>query len=304
MSKRVAIIILNYNGYQDTIECVNSILTHIQTEFELVIVDNCSTNDAIVQLNTHKKKNLIWEKVFIIKTKENNGFSAGNNFGIEFANKHFGSDYFWLLNNDTIVKDDALSPLIQKYESNAKSGIIGSKLLFYDQPSVVQALGGRFNKFTGKFIQIGFGKSIHDLNVQEAQEIDFVIGASLFVSKGFLKKVGLLSEDYFLYFEEIDWSIRSHQNGFETLSCLESEVFHKQGSTTKNRANGKRNLKMMYFQFKNLILFYRKYFPGLFFVPFCVITFRCLKLTIKEDRKFLKLWVQVLFQKRKAIHEL
>ncbi|MCB0804106.1 MAG: glycosyltransferase family 2 protein, partial [Flavobacteriales bacterium] len=282
MSNLTSIIVLNFNGFEDTIECVDSLIEHIKIGFELIVVDNCSVNDSWNQLRKQKEQNSNWTKVHLVQTTENRGFSAGNNFGVKYAKKQFNSAYFWLLNNDTVIKSDALSPLIKTFRTNLKSGILGSKLMFYDKPDVVQAIGGRFNKYTGKFNQIGFGKLEGELNLEEKHSIDYVVGASLFVSKQFIETVGLLSEDYFLYFEEVDWSIRSHKNGFETLSCLESEVFHKQGSTTKNRANGKRNLKMMYFQFKNLILFYRKYFPGLFFVPFCVITFRCLKLTIKE----------------------
>ncbi len=297
MNKHCSIIVLNYNGFEDTIECVHSLIQFLQYNYTILIVDNAST-DASVESISRELSNPDWKQVHLIQSDTNGGFSAGNNLGIQYGISHFNSDYFWILNNDTIIKDDALSPLVEFSESNPDVGVVGSKLKFYDQPDLIQAVGGRMNVCFGKFHQIGFNKTDAELDLKELGSLDFVVGASLFVNRQFIHTVGLLSEDYFLYFEEIDWSLRAKKKGLRTATCIDSVVFHKQGQSTKNKVKAKKNIAAMYFQFKNLILVYWKFYPLLIIVPYIVVSLRCLKFALKEDKAYLALWLKIIFKRR------
>lgn len=297
MNEHCSIIVLNYNGFQDTLECINSLKKHLSSNYSIVLVDNASTDQSVSVFKDLIEKGE-WKEITLLEAKQNNGFSAGNNLGLNYAKTHFQSNYFWLLNNDTCLKDDALSPLIHESQNQPNVGILGSLLLFYDRPNTAQGIGGRLNRYTGKFEQVGFNKRREEIDALDKEKLDFVIGASLFVNRSFLDKVGLLAEDYFLYFEEIDWSLRAKEKGFYTQCCLGSIVYHKQGKATGNKVNGKKNKKAMYFHLANLILLYRKFFPGLIWVSYLMVTLRCIKFALLEDISYLKLWYRVVFKKR------
>lgn len=312
---KVYIVILNYKTWEDTIECLESVFKLNYHEYKVIIVDNASGNNSLFhimqwlegssQYNIKPSAELqnyvlpfelkpisyrtisendiytltdLSEKVVLIQSNFNNGFAAGNNIGIKFIMQQNDYSYIWLLNNDTVVRPESLSKLVEchKVENNnaiIKTGIAGSLLLFYHHPSRVQGIGGKFSKFSGHFYELG-----KNMNVQKIgnlnNKIDYAIGASMLVSKEFLEKTGLMHEDYFLYFEEIDWSIRGLKHGFRTISCTSSIVYHKEGGTT-----GK-NLKTEMLKYRNLLLFYDRFYRSIKFVAYY-------RLTIKFGKKLL-----------------
>lgn len=288
-----AIVLLNYNGFKDTIECIESILLNVPNElYHIIVVDNASKNDSVEQLKLYIK-GLKKDNIHFIQSEKNNGYSSGNNIGVEYARKHTESEYFWILNNDIIVKNDALSPLIYLMESKDSIGIVGSLLLFKEEPEVIQSIGGSFNKYLARSKQLGFKLNKASISNWEPKQVEFVNGASLFVSKRFIQQVGLLCEDYFLYYEEVDWAIRAKKKQFRVFIVPQSIVYHKQGASTNNDAKGKRNLDMMYYQFRNLILFYRKFYPSLTWIAIIAVCLRCIKFAIKQDVAFFRLCLKV-----------
>jgi GT2 family glycosyltransferase len=169
-----------------------------------------------------------------------------------------------------------INKLLDK-ESNI--GIIGSKLLFYYKSDTLQAIGGKFNKYTAYFGEIG--KNTKDL-VSKNLEYSFAsyaIGASMMVPRRYVENVGLLYEGYFLYYEEIDWSERGRQKNYTTAICQSSIVYHKEGGSTQQ--NKKLNLKIEYFKYKNLIIFYNHFYKYL--VPIAYF-----RLVIKMSKKVFK----------------
>src|SRR5690606_535592 len=133
----------------------------------------------------------------LIKAKENKGFSHGNNIALQFGLQQNNAAYFWILNNDTIVDPNALIELKLYHQQHQKT-ILGSKLLYYSNKEVIQAVGGSFNKSLYICKHIGEGKS-KNVSKNELQDIDYPIGASMFVSRLFVEEVGLLNEEFFLY---------------------------------------------------------------------------------------------------------
>jgi hypothetical protein len=235
---KVGIIVLHYNGLEDTVECVESLLQNLKGEYKIFVVDNCSTNDSYQAL---QDENFVQnEKVELLQTDQNRGFSAGNNYGAAYAIKHYHPDYFWFLNNDTCIRDNVLTEFIQLYELQSKIGILGVKLKFYHQDDLIQAVGGKFLKYRARLKQIGFMQQDDHQFDDYTEPVDFVIGASMFVSKEFIQEVGLLSEDYFLFYEELDWAIRAKQKGYLCYTHTGVEVLHKQGKATGNRGEKKK----------------------------------------------------------------
>lgn len=284
---KVSIILLNYNSFKDTIECVLSLNKHIDhSNYQIVIVDNASTDGSSIHLKQFLEKEQL-SQVHFIQSEVNGGFSNGNNLGIQFAINQLDAEFIWLLNNDTVIKEDALSPLLKAMKSNKEIGILGSLLLFYHDTNVIQASGGSFYPKKARIVQEDYNMNINKLTDLKLKLVDFPIGASMFVSKEFLDKVGYLSEDYFLYFEELDWAERAKLKGYKCFVELNSKVFHKQGASTKNQVYSKKNLKMMYYQFRNLITFYKKYYPSLSHIAYFMVMLRAIKFAFIQDPKFL-----------------
>jgi GT2 family glycosyltransferase len=284
---KVYIILVNYNGWADTIECLESLLKLTYTQKQIIVVDNNSPNGSMQKMldwaQQHYQHNpagyTMMEsghiahttacdaEIIFIHSEKNAGFAAGNNLAIRLAlhRKDFG--YLWLLNNDTTVEGNSLSVLVDSAEADKavgkRTGIWGSKLLFYHSPDTIQALGGSFNQYT--FTTSHLGENVQDGNQPTERDLkpDYVIGASMFVSKEFIEDVGLLSEDYFLYFEELDWAKRGQLEGYSLGYVGASRVYHKEGQTIGSSTDGsKKSALADYHGIRSKIIFVRKFYPG------------------------------------------
>lgn len=170
----------------------------------------------------------------LIHTGGNLGYAGGNNIGLRYALARGDADYCWVLNNDLVIAADALSSLVKRMQAQPEAGLCGSVLLDYHAPERVQALGGAtYNPWLGTHRAIGANTPAEAKIDQPAVErrMSYVIGAAMFVSRRWLEEVGLLCEDYFLYFEEIDWAVRG-RGRFRLALAPQSRVYHKQGAST------------------------------------------------------------------------
>jgi hypothetical protein len=295
LESKVYIIILNYKSYTDTIECLESVFKLNYNNFQVIIVDNSPNLDSInaiecwargtcfQKINTlfpeivnpkitkpfdakfvseqDSKEDFYDENLIVIKANENLGFSSGNNIAINYAMKREDYEYCWLLNNDTVVDKNALQHQIDYMQKKTfpKIGILGSKLVYYFKAHKIQAIGGVFNPFTFTTKHLGEGMNVNTQK-QKFKNIDYVIGASMLVSKEFLTDVGVLSEDYFLYYEELDWKFRGAKKGWSIDWCEKSLVFHKEGSSIGSSSDFQ---KRSYFSeinvFKSRKIFFQKF---------------------------------------------
>lgn len=175
------------------------------------------------------------ERLVLIQTGANLGFAGGCNVGMRYALARGDADFIWLVNNDSLVPADSLQHLVSRALSDPMIGLCGSTLLGVKHPNKIQALGGaRWRKWTGTSKHIGVGEAWPrpDLNAQQIEtQMDYVVGASMLASRGFLDKVGLLAEDYFLYYEEIDWAMRAKKH-FRLAYAPDSIVYHVEGGSS------------------------------------------------------------------------
>lgn len=250
----VSIVILNYNGYEDTVECINSLLDIESEIYQIILVDNNSPDDSGILLN-QKFKDI--QRVTFIQSNDNKGYAAGNNIGIEYAISQ-GAKYVCVLNNDTVVPQNFLENLMEHVIENPNH-IISPKILDYKDfhnPNKREIKHINVNK-------LNFKRGIATEKIAIDTERTFVkannlifYGCCFIASSETFKKVGYLNEDYFLYFEEADYVARSKKFNIESYICLESYIYHKWGSSLKRNAN--LNFKYYYY-IRSLFYFVQTY---------------------------------------------
>jgi hypothetical protein len=260
----VHIILVNYGNWQDTIECLESIKLNSYKFYKVIVVDVGNLNHSVYHLlewiNNQSDDNFLF-----IQQKENKGFAAANNLGIRAVIDDMESSFFWVLNNDTSIERNSLKELLGYYkenENNKDIGFLGSKILDYKNRDIIQTVGGTFNPWTGYSILTGMGQIDRGQFDAGGYKNDYVIGASMFFHKSLLDKIGLMSEEYFLYYEDLDWCIAAKKAGFQNITCNKSIVYHKQGQATGAKLieddASLRNKKYLY---SSYLKFYRKHFP-------------------------------------------
>ena len=282
---RVYIIIVNWNGWKDTIECLESLLLLEYPDYRIVVCDNGSQDDSVINLRGWCEKafgsgSSAWQELSrddaekgggladsmftLVTNGANLGFGGGTNVGLRYALARGDADFCWLLNNDTVVEALALTEMVGRLNEKPDAGMCGSTLREYGNRSKIQALGGAiYYKWLGVAWHIGRtinGDVLPDPALVE-KNMDYVVGASLLVRSAYLKEVGLMAEDYFLYFEEIDWVSRG-QGRYSLAYAPKSIVYHKVGMSIGTATNPlRKSYQCDYYTLRNRLLFTRRFYP-------------------------------------------
>lgn len=217
MSPLVTVVILNWNGWKDTIACVDSLLESDYDNLRIVIVDNHSSNDSVERLR-HR-----FPRVKLLLSSHNLGFSGGCNIGIEEAIRH-DSEYVWLVNNDAVVLPDTLSKLMSR-ATPADVGIVGGVLYDLDDAKELQTWGG--GVLTGLFSTPRFLKG----PPKDSRSI-YITGACLLIKTSVIRAVGSLDASFFMYWEDVDWSFRVAAAGYKLVIADDAVVYHKRCAST------------------------------------------------------------------------
>jgi len=214
----VSCVVLNWNGWADTIECLDALKECSYPNLTVIVVDNGSTDDSIARIKAAHPD------IFLLKSEKNLGFSSGNNIGIRRA-LDIGADYIWLLNNDTRPAPDALCALVAKVASDKSIGAVASICYYADEPSKVQAwAGSRIN------LWIGYGRLYTEPH--EDDWFDSLNGTSMLVARNAIEHVGLLDEGFFLYWEDTEFCLRLRKKGWRIAAAPASRVLHKVNAST------------------------------------------------------------------------
>lgn len=244
---RVAIVLVNYNGAKDTIECIESIKHSVYTNYEIIVVDNCSTDNSVEQLEKYS----ISADFTLIRAKKNNGFSAGNNIGIREAQKK-NFDYVLLLNNDTLVTPIFLQEMLDSYLNIDKESVLTGTILYANECDKVWYAGGLYSRWTSQAKHLRMNQSIDQLP-QAIEKINYICGCEMLIPIITLNRVGMLDEDYFLYYEDLDYSMRIDSLGIDMYYVPSSVIFHKVSSST-----GGMSSMVSYYYARNAFLTIRK----------------------------------------------
>ncbi|MDX2085369.1 MAG: glycosyltransferase family 2 protein [Candidatus Melainabacteria bacterium] len=235
--RRVGIILVNFRNPADTLKCLASLQGLHTPNTTIVVVDNGSHDGSASQIER-------CPYVFhLLESDTNFGFSGGNNLAIRFLLKQ-AVDYIWLLNNDTTVEADTLNHLLD--EAERTGGLVGSLIL--NEDGTYQRAGTRINWVTGR------SQDIPADDVQDGMNVECLCGASLLIPVPVLRRIDLLDESFFLYFEDSEYSLRAQKAGIACTLAAQSRVYHKEGATT-----GKTSLLTQYYYQRNRLLLLSQY---------------------------------------------
>ena len=240
---QVTIIVLNWNGLNDTVQCLESLSRLDHPFYEIVVVDNDSTDGSVPAIRAR------YPDVVIIETGENLGYTGGNNVGIRYALGR-GADYVLLLNNDTVVDPAFLHILVDAAETESAVGIAGPTIYYYERPDVIWSVGGAIDWRRGSTRMMGLDERDEGQFGQVPRTVDFVTGCALLVKRAVLAQVGLLDERFFTYYEETEWCMRVARAGFKILHVPQAKIWHKISPIAREASS-----QVHYYMTRNRLLF-------------------------------------------------
>ncbi len=243
MKDKIFIIILNWNGGKDTIECLNSVLNIDYDNFQIILVDNGS-NDGIVDYVKNE-----FPSIIVLEANENLGFVEGNNVGIRYALAD-NTDYIFLLNNDTIVSQNILNELLVVIKKSKDIAVVTPKILNYYDKDVIESVGGILSLNYSKNIAIGYGQKDNG-QYDHDKEVNFVSGCAFFARADIFKKVGLFDKKYFAYYEDMDICWKLVKQGYKLYYAYKAKVWHKVSAAT----GGYKSPNAIYWSTRNRFIF-------------------------------------------------
>lgn len=245
LSPKVCIILVNYNGYEDTVDCVKSIVDCKYDNYKIVIVDNGSKDTSQLKNDT-----FLNEHADIIYSKINTGFSEGNNIGMKEAQK-YNPEYILLLNNDTVVKQDFLNKMVNVAEANESIGIVTSVINYYYDKEMTWYNVGNYNKLIGYTSMLG---NVDNKFKEKYLEVSFSTGCLMLIRNEIFQKYGGLSNEYFLYSEDTDFCLKVMDKGYKIVSVPEVLIYHKVNGSTGTGSD-----LQQYYLTRNYLIVAKKY---------------------------------------------
>jgi GT2 family glycosyltransferase len=243
--KLVSIITVNFNQSYVTEELLASISqTNTYSAIEIIVVDNGSTKNNVPEWI------LKYPDVVFIRSDRNLGFAGGNNLGIKAAK----GDYFFLVNNDTEFTPGLVQTLVETLEANSRIGMVSPKIRYFDQPQMLQYMGFTdMNYYTARNDSIGQFETDNGQYDNLTGKTGYAHGAAMMVKKECIDKAGLMADNFFLYYEELDWCDRIKRAGYEIWLQTAALIYHKESVSV-----GKVSALKEYFMNRNRILFIRR----------------------------------------------
>jgi GT2 family glycosyltransferase len=284
MMPLVFIVLVNYRGYKDTVECINSLEKIDYGNYKIIVVDNASGDHSFERLKEEFPKHIIFEAA------DNLGFSGGNNIGIKYALEN-NAEYVLLLNNDTTVEPHFLNNMVATFEKSTmrkaqtefersegvgaqvkvnvnvyasisadrckeaeakaetiakvdmdadvdndmdkdavtdkETGIVGGKILQYGNDNIISHAGGYIDLFRCTTLHYGVNALRKDEQFNTEKEVGFISGCMMLIKKDVFTKIGLLNEEYFMYYEDTDFCLSATNKGYRLVYCPEAEIYHK-----------------------------------------------------------------------------
>ncbi|WP_326511629.1 glycosyltransferase family 2 protein [Clostridium intestinale] len=241
------IILVNYKNPKYTIDCINSLNKTTYQNKKILVVDNSSHDDSVTQI-----KNAI-KNIDIICADKNEGWSGGNNIGIKKALDD-SAEYVLLLNNDTEVEPDFLEQMVSTFDKYENAGIVGSKIIYYDDPDRIWYAGGRVNwlKFTSEHFGI---KEIDRGQFDSDRQVTFITGCNMLIKNDVFKNVGLIPDEYFMYFEDCDYCTKVIDSGYKLIYNPKAKIYHKVSASS----GGEDSPFTLMWMTRNIQVFMNKY---------------------------------------------
>lgn len=231
MEPKVSIILLNWNSGEFTKSCIESLNEISYFNYNIIVVDNGSVDGSDYALKRE------FANIVLLKNNENMGFTGGNNVGIDFALQH-EADFVLILNNDTVVDKNFLSEMVKVAETDERIGMTTCKMFYYDKPKRIWYAGGIVNKLTLKSKHIG-ANEIDAKKYSTVREVGFVTGCCMLVRRELIEKIGAFDENFFIYAEDLDWSLRASKAGYKLVYTGSAILWHMQSVSVRKNMLGK-----------------------------------------------------------------
>ncbi len=216
---RVAVIVVNWNGRDITLECLHSLSSLTYPHADLIVVDNASSDGSMEAIHAR------FPNVILLHMRENLRFAGGNNAGIREALAR-GADMVLLLNNDTIVDQDFLTHLVARMDADPAYGMVAPKILYFDEPDRIWFAGGEISLWTGTMRHLGIREV--DCGQHDAvRETAYASGCCILVRTEVIRKIGMLDESYHMYTEDADWCMRARRAGYTIVYEPAARIWHK-----------------------------------------------------------------------------
>jgi len=328
---KVGIIILNWNSWRDTIECLDTVFRLRYPTFNVILIDNHSKDESVEKItdwiNDHQVAQFYCEKLkeffqeihgsiglfqdknndrasevrrlsfdskrnLFLLNNENSGFAVANNIGMRIAKQAYSSDYYFLLNNDTIIDAEALSTLVNVMEENPSIGAAQSVIYHYDKSNCIANAGG-------KILWWGQTHYYHQVRKSDFQKISFINGCALCIRKEIVDLYGGFSEQFFFGEEDFELSMRLKKRKVALACATKSKVYHKIGNSTKTNLEGQIEKKVFLFII-NRVVDMRSFYPNWIWKIWRVLimSYFGYLLIIKYERS----WHKMKYVIRKAYH--
>ena len=255
---RLAAVVLNYRTPDDTLLAVKSLLASRRTVQDIIVVDNDDNDDDNCRDSTGRDREAlkrVWSRISYLQTGRNLGFSGGMNVGIRHALAR-GADRVLLANSDVVVPPDCVTHLEECFDRIPRAGIAGPVVLARSDPGRVASLGMSYTPFSGRMRHRAVGARLADLELPAGSAVDGVSGCLMLVKREVFEVAGLLHEDYFFSFEDLDFCLKARRSGFATVLAGSATVYHE-GS----RSIGADTPRRLYFAARNHLLLARRVEP-------------------------------------------
>ncbi len=256
MSKKVAVILINWNSYDLTRDTLNSMQKVTYMDLDVIVVDNGSTDGSGDRLEAE------FPETIMIKSSSNTGFTGGNNLGFQYALAQ-GYTYVMMMNNDVEVESDFLEPLVYALDENKGLGAVQPLIYFHHDKEVIWNAGSVRNSWTGETITLDY--NVRDSGLERRwirKHVDWLTGCALMVRTDILKEIGLLKEEFFIYYEDVDLSFRISKAGFDLGYEPSSVIYHIAGMSHKSNEKGPEgflNPKVHYLNARNRLWILKQY---------------------------------------------
>lgn len=257
--KKVAIVIINYNGLENTMECLGSVVKDSYKDKIIVVVDNGSKDGSVKDIKNN------FSKVIILENKENLGFSGGNNIGIKYSLEQ-GCKYIVLLNNDTVIDKNLVTELVKSFEKDDNMGIVSPKIYFekgfefykdrYRKEDMGKVLWYAGGVMDWKNL-IASHRGVDEVDIgqyDKEEETDFATGCCMMIKREVFEKIGFFDEKYFLYFEDGDFIERAKKAKFKIVYSPKGVLWHKNAGSS-----GSGSFLHDYYLTRNRLIFGLKY---------------------------------------------
>ncbi|MDP1864705.1 MAG: glycosyltransferase family 2 protein [Thiobacillus sp.] len=281
----IAIIILNWNGANDTLACLDSLTSLTHPNFNVIVVDNGSSDDSLALLRPYRAP----YPLTLIETGANLGFAEGNNVGVRAA-LETGADAVLLLNNDTVVDPYLVSAFVDAAKLHPEGGVFSAKIFYHAEPDKLWYAGAKWLADEQHFQHVGIGEIDDRKRYEDVVETDYASGCALFIRAEVINKIGLMDPKFFLTYEESDWCYRARAADFKCLFVPGAKLWHKVSASF----GGVESPLQIYFYSRNILLWAERYLPRAAYWSLFRKTLRnSIRFSMSpiEDGPLLKRWV-------------